>query len=210
MKQRNTFWFSLVCGMTLACFPVMAQGPQEGASAPPPPNGEHSASPLPPLPHIDPDQRDAQRTISGPYRLTYTLTEMDGTKRVGSQRYAIVLDADARPSHLNLLSNIPVEVRASPSGSAKFGENMKEETRIDSNLRQFANGMELSTQIGQDSFARATNEGSAADGTPPITRQSLLTSTVLLSPNKPVTIGQLDIPGSTHSLQIQVELSKVP
>ncbi|MGC2250672.1 MAG: hypothetical protein WA626_08350, partial [Acidobacteriaceae bacterium] len=129
MKQKNTFWFSLVCGMTLACFPVMAQGPQEGASAPPPPNGEHSASPLPPLPHIDPDQRDAQRTISGPYRLTYTLTEMDGTKRVGSQRYAIVLDADARPSHLNLLSNIPVEVRASPSGSAKFGENMKEETR---------------------------------------------------------------------------------
>ena len=168
------------------------------------------ASPLPPLPPLDPDQRDAQRTISGPYRLTYTLTEMDGTKRVGSQRYAIVLDADARPSHLNLLSNIPVEVRASPNGSAKFGENMKEETRIDSNLRQFANGMELSTQIGQDSFARATNEGSAADGTPPITRQSLLTNTVLLSPNKPVTIGQLDIPGSTHSLQIQVELSKVP
>lgn len=210
MKQRNTFWFSLVCGMTLACLPVLAQGPQDGASAPPPRNGVLPGSPLPPLPPLDPDQRDALRTISGPYRLTYTLTEMDGTKRVGSQRYAIVLDADARPSHLNLLSNIPVEVRASPNVSAKFGENMKEETRIDSNLRQFANGMELSTQIGQDSFARATNEGSAADGTPPITRQSLLTNTVLLSPNKPVTIGQLDIPGSTHSLQIQVELSKVP
>lgn len=207
MKQKNTFWFSLVCGMTLACFPVMAQGPQEGASAPPPPNGEHSASPLP---HIDPDQRDAQRTISGPYRLTYTLTEMDGVKRVGSQRFTIVLDADARPSHLNLLSNIPVAVLASPGGSAKFRQNMKEETRIDSNLRQFANGMELSTQIGQDSFANGTSDGSAADGTPPITRQSLFESTVLLSPNKPVTIGQLDIPGSTHSLQIQVELSKVP
>jgi hypothetical protein len=213
MKQKNTFWLSLVCGMTLACFPVLAQAPQEGAPAPPPPNGEHSASPLPPMPplsHLDPDQRDSQRTISGPYRLTYTLTEMDGTKRVGSQRYTIDLDADARPSHLNLQSNIPVAVLASPGGSAKFRQNMKEETRIDSNLRQFANGMELSTQIGQDSFAKGTNDGSAVDGTPPITRQSFFESTVLLSLDKPVTIGQLDIPGSTHSLQIQVELTKVP
>jgi hypothetical protein len=204
------FWFSLICGMALACSPVLAQGPQDGAPALPPPNPALPGSPLPPLPHLDPDLRDAQRTISGPYRLTYTLTEMNGTKRVGSQRYAIVLDADARPSHLNLQSNIPVAVLASPGGSAKFRQNMKEETRIDSNLRQFANGMELSTQVGQDSFANGSDEGSAADGTPPVTRQSLLASTILLSPNKPVTIGQLDIPGSTHGLQIQVELTKVP
>lgn len=197
MKRKNAFWLSLVFAMTFVCAPMLAQAaPQD-------------TPPLSPT-RVDQDKRDALRTISGPYRLTYTLTEMDGTKRMGSQRYVIVLDADARPSHLNLQSSMPVEGLTSPGGAMKFWQNMKEETRIDTNLRQFANGMELSTQVQQNTFARGTNDGPATDGTPPITRESSLTSTVLLSENKPVTIGQLDIPGSTHSLQIQVELTKLP
>lgn len=202
MKHKNVFWLSLVFAMTFVGAPMLAQAAQQDMPPlPPPPQAAPQDIPPPP---------PSPRTISGPYRLAYTLTEMDGSKRVGSQRYAVVLDANARPSHLNLQSSIPVEGLTSPGGAMKFWKNMKEETRIDANLRQFANGMELSTQVQQDTFARGTNDGSATDVLPPVTRESFLTSTVLLSENKPVTIGQLDIPGSTHSLQIQVELTKLP
>jgi hypothetical protein len=209
MKRKNAFWLSLVFAITFACAPMLVQAaPQD--TPPPPPQALQDMPPLPSPPRADQDQRDAQRTITGPYRLTYTMTEMDGTKRVGSQRYAIVLDADARPSHVNLQSSIPVEVISAPGFSSKHIDRMKEEARIDANLRQFANGMELSTQVQQDTFARGTNDGPATDVLPPVTRESFLTTTVLLSENKPVTIGQLDIPGSTHVLQIQVELTKLP
>ena len=41
-------------------------------------------------------------------------------------------------------------------------------------------------------------------------RQTDFKSTVLLNENKPITIGTVDMPGSTHVMQIQVELSKLP
>ncbi|MGB8480745.1 MAG: hypothetical protein WCE63_18220 [Acidobacteriaceae bacterium] len=187
---------------------MAAHAAQEGG--PPPPNVEQPGarpglSPLPPLPHIDPDQRDAQRTITGPYRLTYTLTEMDGSRRVGSQSYAIVLDADALHSHLKLDSLVPVRY-----GSSTAYERVHASVIIDATLRQRANGLELITNIMQTAFAKETDKEQTAGATPPITRDFVFTTTTLLTENKLVTIGQLDIPGTPRRLQVEVELTKIP
>ncbi len=205
MERKNAFWLSFIFAMAFTCAPMLAQTAQQGDTPPPP---KSLVQPPPPRPGCV-EATDAQSTISGPYRVTYTLMEMDGTKRVGSQRYAVALDADARPSYINFQSSIPVEIGSSPGDSKKHRERMKAAMRIDTNLRQFANGMELSTQIGQDTFVNGANDATTTEEVPPITRQSFLTSTILLSENKPITIGQFDIPGSTHSLQIQVELTRV-
>ncbi|MGO8720756.1 MAG: hypothetical protein ACLQMO_16320 [Acidobacteriaceae bacterium] len=197
MERKNAFWLSLVFAAMFTCAPILARAAQSGDTQKTPP----SSAP------IDMAAKDAQRTVPDAYRLTYTLTEIDGSKRVGSQHYQFVLDADAAPAYLNLQSYVPVHIGSSTSQDYR---NKNVGVRINANLRQFANGMELKTQVEQDTFANGANAAPATEGVPPITRESFLTSTVLLSEDKPVTIGQLDMPGSTHSLQIQVELTKLP
>lgn len=213
MKCRNAFWLSLALVMTFACSPMLAQN---GAPLPPQqpqPNPMHAgrAQQPPPLPMTH-EERDAQRTIPAPYRLTYTLTEMDGAKRVGSQHYAIVLDAEAEVLRtvLNVGAKIPIATgeckesgRNSASPSTQFSY-IDVGMNITAKLRQFANGLELSSHIVQ----------SAVDSTQtllktPVIRQTSLESTTLLNENKPIILGNVDTPGSTHSLQIQVELTRV-
>lgn len=217
MERKNTFWFSLVCAMTFVCAPLLAHATQQGGALPPqagqpsPPSGWTAQQP-PPTPAMEAAERDAHRTIPGAYRLTYTLTEMDGSKRIGSQHYAFVLDPDAPSAHIDLGARIPVY---SSGGTSYNYENTG--LKMDASLRQFANGIELSTMLVQDELAgnQDSSIAHAPDGTKnlnrtaPIIRQAQLRTVTLLTENKPMIIGQLDKPGSTHSLQVTVELTRL-
>ncbi len=219
MKNKNMIWLSLVCGIILACSPVLAQGPQNGAPAPPP-NGERlgpppgqqpgsrPGSPLPPLSHMDPNDRDAQRTVPGPYRLTFTITEMDGSNKVNSQHYVVLGDADAPPTDLRLGTKIPIETGASGSSTLPA---LSQITYVDvglnihARLQRFANGVELSSNISQSAI-----DSHQPNPKSPVIRQTSLQSTVLLTENKPTVLGTMDELGSNRRLEIQVELTKIP
>jgi hypothetical protein len=219
MNSRNAFWISLVCGISLACSPVLAQGAPQDAP-PPPPNGEQSGPPsdgqagtrpgLPPLPRLDNmDERDSRRTITGPYRLTYTLTEMDGNKRLGSHRYEIVLDAgwDIQPSQLRLGTKVPIE-------TGEFQANSSAQTtisyidvglNIEASLKQFANGLQLRSHVIQSAV-----DPQQSVAKQPVIRQTDFRSDILLNEGKSLTIGNVDMPGTTHVLKIEVEVNKIP
>ena len=206
MKCRNAFWLSLALVMTFACSSMLAQN---GAPPPQQPQpipmhaGRTQQPPPPPMTH---EERDAQRTIPAPYRLTYTLTEMDGAKRIGSQRYAIVVGADETRTFLKLGTKIPIETGESKAGSVSHTDISYIDVgmNIAASLRQFANGLELSSDVVQS----AVDSPQSLLKTPVI-RQTSLESTTLLNENKPIILGNVDTPGSTHSLQIQVELTRV-
>jgi hypothetical protein len=214
MKCKNEVWISLVCGIVLACVPVLAHGARQDAPPPPPPNGQQPGSQpgLPPRPHLDRDDWAAQRTVSGPYRLAFTITEMDGDKRVNSQHYVVAADADAPPTELRLGTKIPIETAASLSGGAGVSPTQTEITYIDIGLkinvrlRQFANGLELSSNVSQS----AVDSQQALPRRSPVIRQTSLESTVLLTENKPTIIGMMDELGSTRRFQVEVELTKIP
>lgn len=201
MKRKNVFSPLLALAICFGCVPVIAHAAQQKGAPPPPQAGQ------PAPPHLDRDQRDAQRTISGPYRLTYTLTEVDGSKRVGSQHYQIVLDAGGSWAQLNLGTKIPIETGASGTSALPSQTQISYidvGMTIGATLRQFANGMELSGRVTQSAV-----DAQQSLLKTPVIRQSSLNSTVLLQENKPVILGTVDIPGSTHSLQIQVELTRL-
>jgi hypothetical protein len=206
MKYKNAFWLSLVCGITLACSPALAQGAHQDAP-PPPPNGALPGSSLPSLPPLNPEQRDAQRTISGPYRLTFTITEMDGSKKVNSQHYVVSGDADAPPTELKLGTKIPIETGASGAGALPPLSQITYidiGLRINARLRKFANGLELSSNISQSAIdSRETTLKS------PVIRQTSLVSTVLFAEDKLTTLGIMDELGTTHRLQIEVEVTRI-
>ena len=207
MKRKNAFWLSFVFAMVFTCAPMFAQAAPQ-AAPPPPSKGEQVATPRTPAP-IDRDQRAAQGTISGTYRLIYTLTELDGIKWVGSRHYAIVLDMGAPKVSLTQGIKVPIETEESETSNSSTPRTeisyIDVGTKIEAKLSQVANGLELLSHVTQS----AVDSQQPSLKSPPVIRATDLQSSALLNENKPVILGQLDMPGSTHSLQIQVELTRV-
>lgn len=211
-ERRSAIWLSFAFASMLAAAPVFAQGTPQAvdSKAPPPPASQKTPPKVQPPPVVmDLNGKDAQRTIPGAYRLTYTLTEMDGTNRVGSQRYQVVLDADAPPTNMSSGTRIPIETAATAADNS-ISPRQTQISYVDvgvdirARLRQFANGMELNSRIVQ-----STVESKQTSLMTPVIRQTSIDNTVLLIEGKTVVIGSADIPGSTHSLQVQVELTRV-
>lgn len=203
MKRKNGFPLLLALSMVFVSAPTAAYAVQRKDVAPQPPQATQPAAPQP----NPADQRDAQQTITGPYRITYTLTEMDGTKRVGSKRYAIVLDSgeEVPSAELKLGSKVPLETGELQGNSASQTISYVDVgLSIQASLRSFANGHELRSQVTQSEVD--TQQSLTKD---PVIRATDFKSAVLLQENKPVTIGNVDMPGTTHTLQIQVELTKL-
>lgn len=194
MKPKNGFPLLIAIAMILSLAPGAAHAAQQ-KDAPSPP-----ATPT---------------TTWVPYKLTYTLTEMNGTKRVGSQRYTIVVDASSSPfdssrrrsAHLKLGSRIPISTGGGPGSTGNQTAYIDIGMKIDATLRLVDKGLALSTQVTESSIDHAQQPRAAENA--PVIRQASFETTTLLNANKPTVIGNVDIPGATRTLQIQVEAAKL-
>ena len=143
------------------------------------------------------------------YRLTYTVSEMDNGKRIGLQHFAMVIAAGAK-TELREGSRVPITTGSFTAGSASTQSQI---TYIDIGLNvqaaldQSTDGLNLRSKIDQSSVA--PEQGPAFGGQDPIIRQSVLEGTASLTLNKPLTLGALDIPGSTRHLDIEVILEPI-
>ena len=194
MQSRRSILLSLVCAAVIVCAPPVIHASQQNV---PPPDAKQAGPPAK-------SEMDAQRTVPGPYRLTYTLTEMDANKKVGTQHYTLVLDADMHRAHTSLQTHVPVQV-----GATYQIEHIG--ISLDSQIQKFQNGLELYSTLDQTSLAdNQQKEGqSGASPFPPVTRETTLFSSALMQENQPVILWKLDIPGSTHMLEVQAELTRV-
>lgn len=147
---------------------------------------------------------EAKQTISGPYRLTYTLTEMDGIKRVGSQKYSLTLNAGTR-AVFNVGSKIPIETDESQTSPPRTQVSYIDVgVNIDAHLIQAVNGFVLDTRVLQS----AVDSQQSLLKTPVI-RQTTVSDTALINENKPVLLGSAVIPGSTRVQKVEVELTRI-
>ena len=143
------------------------------------------------------------------FRLTYTLTDFDGDKRVGTQHYSIVLVAGQRAT-FKQGSKIPVATGSynngtnanSPAGAQTQFTYLDVGMNFDSTLDQVAGGAILRAKVEQSSVApEPANIAGVAE---PIIRQSVFEGYSVLTPGKPATLGSVDVVGSTHRLDITV------
>ena len=144
------------------------------------------------------------------YRLTFTTTETDGSKRIGVQHISIIVAAGQRTT-LKQGSKVPV---ATGSYSAT-GSNTGAQTQFtyidvgmnfDVTLDELANGARLRSKVEQLSIAEQTSGVGLQD---PIIRQSTLEGTSFLTLGKPLVLGSIDIPGSTRHLDVEVVMEQV-
>jgi hypothetical protein len=146
------------------------------------------------------------------YRLTYTVTEMDGGKQIGVQHYAMIMTSGQTTS-LKLGNRVPVATGASTAGVAANLVEQTQFTYIDVGMNFDA----TLTAMGENAMLKSSVDQSGAapeksDSVPhqPIIRQASLKGESFLAPGKPLVLGSMDIPGSTSHLQIEVMMEPLP
>ena len=149
------------------------------------------------------------------YRLTYTVTELDGSKQIGTQHFAMIMTSGQETS-LKLGNKVPVATGTYSSGAATgVGIGVQTQfTYIDvgmnfnATLTEMGNNAMLKSSVDQSSVAPVKSD--VAGTQQPIVRQASLRGESLLAPGKPLALGSLDIPGSTSHLQIEVVMEPLP
>lgn len=141
------------------------------------------------------------------YRLTYTLTETDGGKRVGTQHFAMIV-VSGRKTVLKQGNRVPlVTGSVSTSGGPQTQvQYLDIGLNIDASIEESADGVKLNTQVEQSSIAE---EKSGLGTQDPIVRQAKLEGTSILAAGKPLILGSMDIPGTARRLDIEVVMEHV-
>jgi type II secretory pathway component GspD/PulD (secretin) len=138
------------------------------------------------------------------YRLTYTVTEMDGGKQIGTQHFAMIL-ASGQTTSLKLGNRVPVNT--GPAGTQTQFTYIDVGMNFDATLTGMGDGAMLKSSVDQSG---AAPEKSEALPQQPIIRETSLKGESFLAPGKPLVLGSTDIPGSTSHLQIEVVMEPLP
>jgi type II secretory pathway component GspD/PulD (secretin) len=137
------------------------------------------------------------------YRLTYTITDSDSGKRIGTQHFTLVI-ASGGKTDLKQGSKIPIV-----TGATKTGETTQHSEvqyvdvglEIEASLDAYSDGVRLRSKLAQSSVAE---EKSGVGMEDPVIRETTLEGTSTLVQGKPLVLGSLDIPGSTRHQEVEV------
>jgi type II secretory pathway component GspD/PulD (secretin) len=142
------------------------------------------------------------------YRLTYTITEMDGGKRIGNQHFAMVLTAGQR-TVVKQGSKVPIATGSyneGNSGAQTQFTYLDVGLSFEATLDEYGNGARVRSKVEQSSIAEEKSGVGAQD---PIVRQTVMEGTSFLTRGKPMVLGSLDVPGSTRHLDVEVVMEQV-
>lgn len=144
------------------------------------------------------------------YRLTYTVAESEGGKRIGVQHFALNMISGVRTT-LKDGSKVPVATGSYSAGAAQSGVQTQFTyldigLNFDATLDQGADGMRLSSKVEQSGSAE---DKTIAGITEPIIRQAVLEGSATLQVGRPLMLGTLDVAGSTRHLDIEVLLELI-
>jgi type II secretory pathway component GspD/PulD (secretin) len=148
------------------------------------------------------------------YRITYTLTELDGGKTIGTAHYSMVV-SDGQHTTMKEGDKIPVATGSYANGQATSNTNSGVETQFtyldigmnfDTTLNASEGGAMLKTKVEQSSLGQPSTIAGVVE---PVVRQSVLEGTSFLPLGKPVMLGSIDVPNSTRHFDIAAVLDRV-
>jgi type II secretory pathway component GspD/PulD (secretin) len=151
------------------------------------------------------------------YRLSYTVTDMDGARRIGSQQFSLVATS-GQQAVLKQGSKNPVATgsfsaaattgaNAAPAGTQTNFTYLDVGMNFDATPTSVGDGISLRTSVEQLGISDQRSGVGLQD---PIVKQSSVKSTLLMPLGKPVMLGSIDLPGTTHHLDIEVTAEQLP
>lgn len=140
------------------------------------------------------------------YRLTYTVTELDGTKKIGVQHFSMVV-LNGQRSQMKQGSRQPLLTSAGkPDNPASAYQYVDVGMSFDATLVSVQGGAVLKNKVEQSSIAPDSISPSNPN---PVIRQTLLEGTTSLVNGKPLLLGSLDVPSSTRHFDVEVQMDPV-
>jgi hypothetical protein len=131
------------------------------------------------------------------HRLTYTFTEVDAGKTLGTEHLSMVI-VDGQRTGVKQGDKIPVATGSSAQTQFTY---LDIGLNIDATLTSYDTGALLKTKVEQSSAGQSST---IAGVTEPIVRQSVFEGVSTLTLGKPVMLGSIDVPNSTRRLDIAV------
>ena len=137
------------------------------------------------------------------YRLTYTITEMDGSQQTGTRHVALVVVSGGKTvfkqgNKVPIVTGVLNEGSANPNSQVQY---LDVGLNIDAALEESPDGLKLRSKIEQ---SRVADEKSSAGLPDPVIRQTTLEGTSTLTQGKPVVLGSIDIPETTRRQEIEI------
>lgn len=138
------------------------------------------------------------------YRLSFTLTEMDGGKKIGVQHFTMVSD-EKGSSELRVGSKVPVASGPPAESGSPMYTYVDVSLNIDARVEEVQEGLRVYTRVAQSSIGPPPNDRIYQ----PVVRNTSLSTNAVVAPGKPTLLGSFDIPGSTRHSEVEVVLEPV-
>lgn len=138
------------------------------------------------------------------YRITYTITDVDNGKRMGSQHLSLVVVAGEK-STVKHGSRVPIVTGMYAKESS--GENSQVQyLDVGLSIEASLDGDRLRSKVEQTSLA---DEKSGIGTQDPVVRQTMVEATSDMETGKTLALGSLDIPGTTRHQEIEATAEPV-
>jgi hypothetical protein len=202
MRNRKLIALCILTTAMLLC-PTLAQ-PQEGTASS---QGKVDKLAGP----ANPEASDHRKSIQ-PYRLDFSLNELDGGKKTNSRHYSMDVTAGSA-NEINIGTRVPVETGRVESGAAANAnvnsqwQYMDVGTRIWAYLRENKDGSD-DWQLEVKCEVSDIDKG-AGTALAPIVRQMKFNGSTLLVTGRPIVIATMDDPNSNRQFQLEVTVTKL-
>jgi len=157
----------------------------------------------------NPEASDHRKSIQ-PYRLDFSLNELEGGKKTNSRRYSMDVTAGS-PNEIKIGTRVPVATGRVETGTAANATTQWQYvdvgTSIWAHLRENKDGGE-DWQLEVKSEVSDIDKG-AEGALGPIIRQMKINGTTLLVTGRPIVIGTVDDPNSSRQFQLEVTVTKL-
>jgi type II secretory pathway component GspD/PulD (secretin) len=142
------------------------------------------------------------------YHLTYTITETNGGKNVGTQHFTLVVASGGKTafrqgSRVPIVTGTVNEGTPTPNNQVQY---VDVGLNIDAALDGDSDQLKLRSKVEQTSIAAEKSGMGAQD---PVILQTSLEGLSTVMQDKPLSLGSLDIPESMRHLEISVMLEPV-
>jgi hypothetical protein len=152
-------------------------------------------------PESKPAQTVAQEKPITPYRLDFTINEVEDGKKINARQYSLNVNTGDH-NNLKIGTRVPVEAKQGEVEYLDLG------TEISADLRERDNGLALEVRAAMSSFATPEDQGNRSNNMP-LLRQMLIHASTVIFPGRPTVVGTADDPNSKRQFQLEVTATEL-
>jgi hypothetical protein len=205
VRMKKSVVFLIVMTMALWCAPIPVLGQDKDATS-------NETKPDKTVTQDTKPSSDQHATPIKPYRLEFSLYEIEAGKKINTRHYAMNLTGGS-VDEIKIGTRVPVHTgppqdTGNPLASTQY-QYMDVGTNIWASLRE--RGDDLQLEVKSEISNLDMNTGATRDNgwLPPVVRQIKISGVTLLVTGKPIVIGSMDDPNSNREFQLEVTATKL-